>query len=135
MLTNQTRDTNQQILNRMVSRYWRALVERVVLLALVVVAVNLVFTYCGGLFGIVEFLLASADSTLFIMEVVIALTFTWALLSNPFLIERCLQLFNPVPAYRTGLLAQHSRLILPTPVVRSVPQTVHGCRAPPAISI
>ena len=134
MLTNGYCNSNDSVRNEMASQQWKALFERMAILACAVISGNLIFSYCGGLFGIVEFLLASTDSAFFALEVILALSFTWTLLFHPHLIERCLHLFNPVPAYRAGILAYHSRLTLPTPAVRSVPQSAHGCRAPPACS-
>ncbi len=132
MLTNGTCNTNESVLTETASQHWKALIERLAVFACIVISGNLIFSYCGGLFGIVEFLLASADSAFFAIEVIFALSFTWVLLFHPHLIERCLQLFNPVPAYRAGILAYLSRLTMPTPAVRSVPQSAHGCRAPPS---
>ena len=135
MLNSQAEATRDLLLYEKVSRKWRTLVERVCLISCAVLILNLVFSDCGGLFGIVEFLLASVDSSAFVLEVVVALGLTWGLSFHPCLLGHCLQLFNPVPAYRAGILAYLSRITLPAPVISSVPHTVHGCRAPPAFSL
>ncbi|MVF10967.1 hypothetical protein FT643_02315 [Ketobacter sp. MCCC 1A13808] len=135
MLTERSNHAKETLRNAMFSHDWRTFAERLGALTILVVGVNLVFSYCGGLFGIVEFLLASTDNALFAADLIIALSFTWALLFQPHLIEGCLQLFNPVPALRAGMRTYSSRLSLHTTHLRSVPQSAHGCRAPPAVSL
>lgn len=59
---------------------WRIFVECLGVLIILVVGVNLVFSYCGGLFGIVEFFLVLIDNVFFVVDFIIVFSFIWVLL-------------------------------------------------------